>query len=302
VELTFLMKVRIAVVSAVGIAAIGVYAWPMVAPADPFDVVSVVNGRINVNDIIVIIGLAFGAGFVSYFLAWPYGKQMGVLAVPAGLGLWASRGGDVGTLMQLNATIAKRQELFSTFCWEPLVWLGVTAAGFAGVFVASQIIVPHKSAEQGKPQKRTVGSLVNAALAIIGTGIVTQFFIGVLARDFTIWDQAAGVAVAQPAAGQIFFAVVVSFGLAGFLVQRVLNLDYVWVVIGSCLVNFIAITFYGNNDIIASFAGRWPAVFFSNSALAVLPIQIVSFGSLGAIAGYWMAIRYDYWHKNEAEG
>jgi hypothetical protein len=301
------MKVRIAVVAAVGIAVIGVYAWPMVAPADPFDVVSIVNGVISVYDAMVIIALAFGVGLVSYFLAWPYGSQIGILAVPAGLAVWALRSGDVGTLMQLNAPIGRRQELFSTFCWEPLFWLGVVAAGFAGVFVASQIIHPAQSGHtpnglSDKPKKRGLGDILNCVVAVIGSAVVSQFLIGILARDYTIWDATAGVAIAQPATGQILFAVFAAFGLVGFLAQRILNIDYVWVIIGTCLVNFIVVSTYGNNDVVASFAGRWPAVFFSNSVLAVLPIQVVTFGTFGAIAGYWIAMRYDYWHKNEADG
>jgi len=122
------------------------------------------------------------------------------------------------------------------------------------------------------------------------------------ARDFTILDSTAGTAVAQPAIGQIVFAVLVSFGLVGFLVQMVLGVDYIWPVIGACLVNVVAISAYGKHDILDYFAVRWPAVFFSNSVLAVLPIQIVAFGSLGAIAGYWMAVRYEYWHKHEVKG
>jgi hypothetical protein len=316
-ELTWPIKLRIAAAAAVGIALIGIYCWPRVAPAEPFGVVSVVNGRISVGDAMVILGLAFVAGLVSYFLAWPYGSRIGILAVPAGLAVWAVRCGDMGTLMQLNTSIVRREQLFSTFCWEPMLWLGVVAAGFLGVFLGSQIIRPRQADEADKsatkprqtkggqaadkPDKRNAGALVNAVVAVIGSAVVTQFFIGIFARDFSIWNATTGSAIAQPATGQIVFAVLVSFGLAGFLVKKVLNVDYLWPIIASCMVNLIAISTYGKNDTIAYFAGRWPAVFFSNSVLAVLPIQVVAFGTLGAIAGYWLAVRYDYWRQHEAE-
>jgi hypothetical protein len=128
-----------------------------------------------------------------------------------------------------------------------------------------------------------------------------QFFIGMLARDYTIWDSTNGAAVAQPAIGQIIFAVLVSFGFVGFLVQRVLGVDYIWPVIGTSLVNFIAVSSYGKYEVLEFFSQRWPAVFFSNSVLAVLPVQIVAIGSIGAIAGYWIAARYDHWHKIETK-
>jgi hypothetical protein len=28
-------------------------------------------------------------------------------------------------------------------------------------------------------------------------------------------------------------------------------------------------------------------------------VQMVAFGALGSVAGYWMAIRFDYWRKHE---
>lgn len=301
-ELTWSIRLRIAAAAAVGIAIMGVYAWPMVAPADPFGVVSVTNGTIGSYGVLVLLGLAFGVGLIAYFLSWPYGNRIGILAVPAGLAVWAVRSGDIGTLMQLNTSIGHRQQIYSTFCWEPLFWLSIVVAGYLGVFLASQIVHSAATGETGKPQKRSFGVLLNIVIAVVGSAVVAQFFIGMLARDFTIWDSTSGAAVAQPAIGQIVFAVLVSFGIVGFLVQRVLGVDYIWPVIGTCLVNFLAVSVYGKHRVLEYFIERWPAMFFSNSVLAVLPVQIVAFGSLGAIAGYWMAVRYDYWHQHEIRG
>ncbi len=301
-ELTWSIRLRIAAAAAVGIAVIGVYAWPMVAPPDPFGVVSVTSGTISSYDVLVLLGLAFGVGLIAYFLSWPYGNRIGILAVPAGLAVWAVRSGNIGTLMQLNTSIVRRQQIYSTFCWEPLLWLSIVAAGYLGVFLASQIVHPAAIGETGKPQKRDFGVLLNIIIAVVGSAVVAQFFIGMLARDFTIWDSASGAAVAQPAIGQIVFAVLVSFGIVGFLVKMVLGVDYIWPVVGTCLVNFVAVSAYGKYKVLEYFIERWPAVFFSNSVLAVLPVQIVAFGSLGAIAGYWIAVRYEYWHEHEVKG
>jgi hypothetical protein len=153
VELTWPIKLRIAASAAVGIVVLGVYAWPMVAPADPFGVVSLINGISSYN-ILKLLGLAFGVGLVAYFLSWPYGNRIGILAVPAGLAVWAVRCGNMGTLMQLNTSVVRRQQIYSSFCWEPLFWLALVAAGYIGVFLAAQIVHPAKTAEEGKPQKR----------------------------------------------------------------------------------------------------------------------------------------------------
>jgi hypothetical protein len=301
-ELTWSIRLRIAAAAAVGIAVIGVYAWPMVAPADPFGVVSVANSTIGSYDVLVLLGMAFGVGLIAYFLSWPYGNKIGILAVPAGLAVWAIRSGNIGTLMQFNTSIVRREQIYSTFCWEPLLWLSMVAAGYLGVFIASQIVHPAATGETDKSQKRGFGVLLNIIVAVVGSAVVAQFFIGILARDFTIWDSASGAAVAQPAIGQIVFAVLVSFGIVGFLAQMVLGVDYIWPVIGTCLVNFMAVSAYGKYKVLEYFIERWPAMFFSNSVLAVLPVQIVAFGSLGAIAGYWIAVRYEYWHEHEVKG
>jgi len=301
VELTWPIKLRIAIAGAIGIAIIGMYAWSWVTPEDPFDVISFVNGKISFYDILVLSAIAFGIGFVCYFLCWPYGRQIAILAVPVGLAYCASRCGYVGTLMQLNNEIGRRQQIFATFCWEPLIWLAIVLAGYLGTFLASQIIYPAKKEKPSTTKKTSFGVVVNVIVAVIGSAIVAQFFIGMLARDFAIWDPTSGAAVGQPATGQIIFAVLVSFGLIGFLVQIILGVDYIWPLIGTCLVNFVAVSSYAKYDILEFFIQRWPAVFFSSSVLTVLPIQMVAFGSIGIIAGYWMGVRYEYWHQDETK-
>ncbi|UCF17343.1 MAG: hypothetical protein JSW59_07740, partial [Phycisphaerales bacterium] len=110
-------------------------------------------------------------------------------------------------------------------------------------------------------------------------------------------DNILGSVVAQPANGQIAFAVLVSFGVAAFVVKKFLNASYIWPAIATALVTAFSMHTYVRE---ASYLARnWPAVFFENSVSSVLPIQMVAFGTLGSIAGYWMSVRYDYWRKHE---
>ena len=301
-ELTWPIKLRIAIVAAVGIAVLGVYYWPKVAPADPFGVVSLVSGTISKNEAMVLLALAFGIGLVSYFLSWPYGSRIGILAVPAGLMIWAVRGGDMGTLMQLNTSVERREQLFAIMRWEPLLWLAIVGAGFLGVFLGWAIIRPAKATEAKKQKGFKPGDYISVIAAIVGSAVVAQFFIGIFARDYAFVDSTYGAAVAQPATAQVVFAVLVAFGIAGFLVKLVLGLDYIWPTIGTCFVTLIATSAYGKEGVLAYFADRWPAVFFSSPVLTVLPIQVVVFGTIGSVAGYWLAMRYTYWRHNEGEG
>lgn len=305
-ELTWSIRLRIAAVAAVGIAVIGIYAWPMAAPTDEFGVVSILNGRIGAADSIALGGMAFCIGLVCYFLSWPYGSRIGILAVPFGLAVWAVRSGNMGTLLQQDTSIVRREEIFSAFCWEPMFWLGIVAAGFLGVFVASQIVHPvesaDKSSQQNKSSKRGIGEIINVIVAIIGSAIVAQLFIGAFARDYTFLDAATGAVVGQPANSQIIFAILVAFAISSFIVQNVLKLDYLWPIISSCLVTPFAISTYAKHDVLEYFAGHWPAVFFPNSVLTAMPVQVVAFGAIGSVIGYWIAIRLDYWRQHGTGG
>jgi hypothetical protein len=227
----------------------------------------------------------------------------------------------MGTLMQLNTSVERREQLFAIMRWEPLLWLAIVGAGFLGVFLGWGLIRPAKTAVAGKPEnpakqktgpprptsgrveagKFKLGDYVSVIAAIVGSAVVAQFFIGIFARDFALLDSTYGVAVAQPATAQVVFAVLVAFGIAGFLVKKVLGLDYIWPIIGSCLITAIATSAYGKEGVLAYFADRWPAVFFSSPVLTVLPIQVVVFGTIGSVAGYWLAMRYTYWRHHEVK-
>jgi len=108
-----------------------------------------------------------------------------------------------------------------------------------------------------------------------------------------------GVVTAQPALGQIIFAVPASFLIAAFVVKKFLNAGYIWPIAASALVTWFAITAYCKQHILQHMQMRWPAVFFPDSTISILPLQMVAFGTLGSIAGYWLAVRYNYWRKHE---
>jgi len=202
VELSWIMKLRIAAAFATGAILIGILAWPVAAPPEPLGVVSLVAGAISLDGAITLAGLAFLAGLIAYFLSWPYGREIGILAVPAGL-----------------------------------------------------------------------------------------------AQDVKMSDRQFGSVVGQPAIGQIAFGVFVSFGLAAFVVKKFANVGYIWPTIASALITAFTITTYVKQDTLQYLVQRWPTAFYSNTVISILPVQMVAFGTLGSIAGYWLAMRYNYWRK-----
>jgi hypothetical protein len=283
-ELSWLMKLRIAVAAAIGVLLIGVLAWPM---AEPFGKVAAMGSR----DAIVLVVLAFVAGFIGYFVSWPYGREIGILAVPSGLAVWAARSGTMAGRIQISPTAAERMTLMTSLRWEPFFWLAVVAAGFLGVLLARKLS-PNKNQAARDESKSGSGKYFNIIIGLAGSVAIAQFFIRIIAQDVNL-----GSVVSQPAIGQLIFAVFVSFGCAAFVMKKFLNVSYIWPAIASAFVTAAMAGIYAKD--MPYLVQNWPPVFFPNSVNAVLPVQMVAFGALGSVAGYWMAIRFDYWRKHE---
>lgn len=299
-ELSWLMRVRIAAAALVGICLIGICAWPLAKPSDFYDVISLSAKDMGAVGAAVLVGLAFIAGATAYFVSWPYGREIGILAVPAGLAVWAVRCGNIGSLMQTSHDFSQRQAFLAGFRWEPFFWLAVVAAGFMGVLTSRRISGVRAAACADKKLNRKPNIYLLILAAIAGSVLVAQFCIGVLAKDIQMSDGRMGMVVVQPVIGQIVFAVLVSFGAAGFVCKLFLNVSYIWSAIASAVVSVLVNIFYlqTKTDLLRDIAGRLPAVVFPNAILAILPVQMVAFGTLGAIAGYWIAVRYEYWREH----
>ncbi len=294
-ELSWPIKLRIAAAAATGVVLIGILAWPMAVPSEPF-------GAMRASDLsfggaIILVILACLAGFIAYFVSWPYGREIGILAAPAGLAVWAVRCGSMTNLIQLNPTEAQRQALLTTLKWDSIFWLAVVAAGFAGVLLAQKILSsPSPDEAQKKTESKPIKYL-NAIIALVGSVFIAQFCIRIFAQDVKVID--IGSVVAQPSIGQIVYAVLASFGLAAFVVKKFLDVSYIWPTIATVLVTAFAVSSYAKQEVLQYFVNTWPAAFFANSVISILPLQIVAFGTLGSIAGYWMGVRYSYWRQHE---
>ncbi len=303
-ELTWLMRLRIAGAMAVGVLLLGLGAWRLIEPSVPGGAITIHAGDISVLDGVICMMLAFGAGFVAYFAAWPYGAEIAVLAAPAGLGLWALKSGDMAGLLRLNTavtideTILWRQRLFSVMRWEGVFWLAVVGAGFAGVKVAEGLAKAKKPVGDDEIGNTTTGNVLNIAVAVIATVVIAQFALGVFAQDVRMFDSELGTVVGQPGRGQTAFAVVVSFAIAAYVAKWILNVSYVWPAIAACGIGYYSMWISAKADILKHMLEAWPEVFFARSVCGILPLQLVAFAGIGSVAGYWLAIKYVYWRKH----
>ncbi len=287
-ELSWPINLRIAAVVITGVVLIGILAWPVAAPYDPLGAVRF--NSLSHSGAIILVLLAFCTGFIAYFVSWPHGREIGVLAVPSGLAIWAGRSGSMAELMQLSSNVPQRQALFASLKWESFFWLIIIAAGFAGVLLGQKI--RSKSGSDDSQGKSGIKSTyLNPAAAIIGSAVIAYFCMKILAQDFTTSDNTV---VAQPALSQIVFAVLASFIIASFVVNKFFKTGRIWPIIASALVTTYAVTAYAKQNVLQSFLANWPATFFPNSIVSILPVQMVSFGTLGSIVGCWLAIRYTH--------
>lgn len=298
-ELTWINKLRIAAVTAVGVVLIGMLAWPLAAPADPL--LPVRAWDITPFGTITLLFLAFGVGFAGYFIAWPHGREIGILGVPLGLAVWAGRSGPMRALTQVLNKPQEREALLRSLRFEPAYWLLIVAAGFAGVLAAQHLRPgsrPAPSLAQIKSHLKP-GVYLNVAITLLVSTVLIAFLIGVFAQDLcTSYELVA----AQPEVGQIFFAVVGAFAAAAFVIKKFLDLSYLWPTVAGLLVPPFVQAVYGNSQTVAKFAETEPATFYPHALFAILPVQFVALGALGAVAGYWMAVRYEYWRKHESAG
>jgi len=298
-ELSGLMKLRIAAAIITGVVLIGILGWPLATPSGPLSTVRA--GDLSLGGGLILVILAFLAGFIAYFVSWPYGREIGILAVPSGLAIWAVRSGSMAALLQLNPTAAQQQELFATFKWDSIFWLVIVAAGFAGVLLGQKILSSPRPAEKQKKSNSKPVQYLNAIIALVGSALIAHFCIRIFAQDVKVFDNSLGSLMAQPSVGQILFAVLISFKIAAFVVKKFLGVSYIWPIIATALVTTFAASTYANQEVLQSLVQRWPPTFFSNSVVSVLPLQMVAFGTLGSIAGYWMGVRYSYLRKHESK-
>ncbi len=303
-ELTWLMKLRIAGAMAVGVLLLGLGAWGLIEPSVPDGAITVTAGDISVVDGAICMALAFGAGVIGYFAAWPYGAEIGVLAAPAGLGFWAFRTGDMAgllglnTALKINDTVVQRQALLSVMKWEGLFWLAIVGAGFAGVKAAQKLAKAKKPVSDEEIGNVNTRNVLNVVTALLVTVVVALFALGVFAQDVRMFDSKLGSVTGQPGRGQTAFAVIVSFAIAAYIAKWVLNVSYVWPALAACGIGYYSMWLSAKGDVLKHMLEKWPEVFFARSVCGILPLQLVAFAGIGSVAGYWLAIKYLYWRKH----
>ncbi len=294
------MRLRIAVAIAIGAVIIGYFAWPIAQPQDPCGVVSFIAGNMARDSVLKLAALAVFCSLLAFFVSWPYGRYLAVLAVPSGLAVWAMRSGNMAELMRQNPAAAERIGLFSQIKWEPLSWLAIVAIGFLVAHIGQKFLSQNLNSDAESKSYSSKSYYITFAIALGVSVLLAKVLLLVFAQDVKITDDKIGAVIVQVAAAQTVFAILVSFGIVAFVVKKFLDVNYACPIIATALVHPAVIAVYIKPEVMQRMVEHWPAVFYPNAIASILPVQMVAFGTLGSIAGYWLAVRYNYWRTHES--
>ncbi len=294
------MRIRIALAVAIGVVMLGLLPWNQIKPG-PEGVFALLSGNISKAELLHCAILAYTAGFLASIVCTPFGMQIGVIAAPAGMSVWSFRSGALSTVFQTAPAVNDRLAAYAKLRFEAFIWLALAACCFAGAYVADKLIGKKNT---NLPDKfDATFKLPDFAVipaAVIGTVIVAGILINILAGDVRYSDPQIGRVIGQPANLQIAFAVIVAFMACGYMAKLFIGASFIWPATASAFLSSYSIITYSNKPAIAYLANTWPAAFFARPTAAVLPIQMVAFACLGAVWGYWLAVRYNLWKTYES--
>lgn len=290
----WLMRLRIIGSLFVGILILGVLGWPLVRPGDPLAPVTFLTGQIGPVDLILALVLAFLSGALGCLVAYPFGKEVGLLAAPAGMAYWAVIGGNMRVLLLTHSPLDERLAAYGFLKWENFFWFVLVAAGGLGAWAASRLIPSRDVVPQAteKKQKLDTGRLISMAAAVVVSVVAAQFIIRFVAQNVRYQDVQLGSVIGQPGNLQIALAVFVAFLAAAFLSSYFLNVGYVVAALSAPILGFYIIQTACTPTVLEYMTNNWAVTYFPNALCAILPIQLISFAAIGSITGYWIGVRY----------
>jgi len=294
VELSWLTKIKIVLVFGIGIGLLGILAWPLVAPVHPLSPVSLAT--LSGLGFPALAALAFVAGFLAYFAAWPLGREIAILAVPAGLGFIGIRGGSMLAFMQATPTTSGRQAIYSALRWEPLYWLLLVGVGYLGMCAAARLRLSKPKTIPPMHHETRHNTYLQGILGMALSVVVALILLAAFARNTPLAHAAIAT---QPQDSQLVFAVCVAFGGAAFATRAALKVGIQWTLASIPVFYGLGTWVYAREALLGRITTSMPATSYPHALMAVLPIQLVAFGTIGTVIGYWLAIRYHFWRQHE---
>ncbi len=288
----WLLRIRILISLATGALIVGAVGYRFVRPADPLGAISLFTGEITPADALIMIGLGFAAGAVATLLCYPLGSILAPYAAPAGIAVLALASGSIKQLLITHSELTPRTELYSFMRWEALLWLGICAAGYTAVLLTSKLLRTKAVTVEPQPENAKKSAMwINAVIGSVIAAVIVKFAIGIFAQNIPALDENLGSVIGRPGNGQIAFGIFISVGLAAFLVKRFLHVHFIPVILAAVVLYIVLLTQFIGSETMDYMVKKWNPSFFTNAIYAIIPIQIAAFSALGAMTGYWIAIR-----------
>ena len=310
------IKIRIAIVLLIAVAAFATVGWSVAQPLMPDSALMVIDHHQPLKLLGSLVALALIATIVAAVVSRPYGSEMAPLAAPAGLCVWVLMSGSSESLLLQNQAGADRVAMFHDMIMDGVIWAAVVIASYLLALMAGRrlegqstegnTVGVEPSAQGGEepvvgraskphetiPRKAHIlGKRADHLLAYGLTCIIAIVLLQLLCRSsvVAVSGQRAGTV---PRPGQIIFAVAAAFFVAAWVGHQLFHIPLGLLLLTPLTVAVAAYAYAMQNESLGPLAAAAALLVPPSLTFAtVLPLQYIAVGSLAAIAGHWFSVR-----------
>ena len=303
------IKIKAAVVIAFSCGLFSIVGWPWVLPWEPEGALTVVLHDRPAIVMFTLVGFSLIVTIVGFLVGTPYGREIGLIAVPAGLCTWSFMTGRIDRLLLIHHELPDRLGLFRWLAADVLVWYVPIVVSYLLLFCVAKMkadrsslsndVLDDKVKAERQRNDRIANILFSSAslrrmAAFIFGCVASMLLLKILAQSghVRLPDQPDVVLGTVPARGQIIFSVAAAFGVATFAAHQVFRAR-LWSFLP--IPGAVALTVYlsAAQEGVIQIAAQHGTTFMPASLthFLILPVQYVGIGTMATIAGYWFSIR-----------
>ncbi|MGE4286735.1 MAG: hypothetical protein AB7F23_09055 [Phycisphaerae bacterium] len=293
-ELKIVDRLRMIIASLAGMTCFGVLMWPLCSGNTGQEPISLATGSFSPLSAILVVMTAFLLGSAGFLIGGCKRSTYGNLASLAGLSVWAIRTVPLADSLMYADDAAGRFHLYTAYRWEVFFWLIVVLAGhfgsrFTAMMIAGKVEVPRESC-LNKFKWFDYAFIVPVGIAaLIGFIGASLLVVGIQLPFAMFGFKQEGFLSLQPSQQQIAFGLILAFGIGGYLVRRKCKACIEQIYLAVAVLAFCCYVFLAGKGKIEALSANFSPEYFASPLAAILPIQFVVFGSLGAWAGWFMA-------------
>ncbi len=289
-DIPALVKIKVLFAISIATATIGFVGWMLISTPSPQEPLSLVFGTLPFKRLLLFSLIVF---LTAIFLNLTFGNKSQEFAFGGAvlaLSICAVRSGLLTVHIDYTKSPIEIHNIYQSLAWEGFVWLGIVLVAFVGANINVRVSTLRKIWLQTNKTNITISFVASVVIAILGVNLLALGARVIVAKDvFSV--------VRQAYTGQICFGVLVSFGLATYLSRHFLKVHYIVPIIASGLVVFITMLFASNTSNIEYLLANFPPSFLLKPSAGILPVQMVAFGSIGSVVGFWLSYAHEEWQR-----